>query len=361
MNLRNWFLCSIVGFLSISAHARKDLVVDTLKVTVLSDMVVSRWTHSEWGFAALVEAGSNGKITKILFDTGARPDTVLRNAKALKIELCDIEIVVLSHNHQDHTMGLVSLRNFCLNKNHRAFSRTFVGGREVFWPRPNLDGRTDDNVMVPKSGVSKLLEIDEVYEQGIKALYEKSGGKFVHPISGSALPVADGVWATGQIPRVFDEMTYPGTPMVVNPSNGKKTLDVVPEDQALVINTKKGLVVLLGCAHAGLINSLNYSLKTLEVPRLHAVIGGFHLFKMKVGDEATPGTLTWTAAKLSSFSPGIEFILGAHCTGIEALQFIRGVLKLNSKTVTVSSIGTVFDLATGIIPPRPAINSSIEL
>jgi 7,8-dihydropterin-6-yl-methyl-4-(beta-D-ribofuranosyl)aminobenzene 5'-phosphate synthase len=90
-----------------------------LKITILSTMLADEGI-GEWGFAALVEA--NGK--KILFDTGARPNTVLENAKELKVDLSDVHDVILSHFHDDHTTGLMTLRrDFFQERSRRLFSR----------------------------------------------------------------------------------------------------------------------------------------------------------------------------------------------------------------------------------------------
>ena len=107
--------------------------VSELRVVVLSTMLADTGI-GEWGFAALVEADGR----QILFDTGAHPRTVLENAKELGLDLSAIEEVVLSHNHEDHTGGLMTLRRELSAKNPRALSRVHVG-KGIFWSRP---GRT---------------------------------------------------------------------------------------------------------------------------------------------------------------------------------------------------------------------------
>src|SRR5580700_7555171 len=92
-----------------------------LKITILSTMLADDGI-GEWGFAALVEADGH----KILFDTGARPNTVLENARELKIDLGDVQDVVLSHFHDDHTTGLMTLRREFSKSNPKALSRVHV-------------------------------------------------------------------------------------------------------------------------------------------------------------------------------------------------------------------------------------------
>ena len=106
------------------AQARADATVKTLKVTVLSTMLVGRPSTGigEWGFAAVLEADGH----RILIDTGARAETVLKNVAELKVDLSDITEVVLTHNHGDHTGGLIALRREFMKKNPRALSRVHV-------------------------------------------------------------------------------------------------------------------------------------------------------------------------------------------------------------------------------------------
>jgi len=101
---------------------------------------------AEWGYAALIEVTSAGISKRFFFDTGANPLTALANARTLNIGICDIEDVVLSHNHWDHTTGLNTLRSSCREVNPNAFKNAYIGGEEIFWPRINAG--TNANIMV---------------------------------------------------------------------------------------------------------------------------------------------------------------------------------------------------------------------
>ena len=197
----------------------------SLKVTILSTMLVGAEEGiGEWGFAALVEA--DGK--KILFDTGARPNTVLQNAKELKLDLSDIQDVVLSHFHCEHTTGLMPLRREFSKNNPRALSRVHVG-KGIFLERRGAL----DNPMI-----------------AAKKQYEATGSVFIeHDKPAEILP---GVWLTGPVPRVYPEKNYPRGVEVAKAGGWAE--DDVPDDQSLVFNTPRGLVLLTGCGHAGLIN-----------------------------------------------------------------------------------------------------------
>jgi len=343
--------------------------VDDVRVTVLGDMTVSRWTHGEWGFSALVEVKINGAWKKILFDTGAEPATValnvdrlanlqkMKDASGNPLSVCDADTVVLSHNHQDHTMGLIELRRRCQKTNPNALSTAYVGGPEIFWSRPyttqfpSSTGRIDDNVMLAGNGIAKALGLDAEYDKmGVKGLYEATGAHFVIPQNKQPMELTGfpGVWITAGIPRIYDEKTYPGQPNFVDPSTGKPSPDTVPEDQALVINTSKGLVVITGCAHAGVVNTALYAQKISNRP-IYALLGGYHLLQEKKGDVSTVGTLSWTAAQMAGMN--ITYLLGAHCTGLEAFAILRDMLKMDSTHAVYSTIATVFDLTKGILPP----------
>ena len=108
--------------------------VKALKVTVLSTMLADR-ALGEWGYSALVDVDGR----KFLFDTGANPDVVLKNAAALGIDLSVVEDVVISHNHGDHTGGLLTLRRELMKKNPLAMSRAHVSAN-IFAPRRKGDG-----------------------------------------------------------------------------------------------------------------------------------------------------------------------------------------------------------------------------
>ena len=108
--------------------------VHALKIEILSTMLADEGI-GEWGFGAIVEVDGH----RILFDTGARPTTVLQNARELKVDLTQVPEVVLSHNHSDHTGGLLTLRKDVAGQAPSALARVHVG-RGLFWSRPRAGG-----------------------------------------------------------------------------------------------------------------------------------------------------------------------------------------------------------------------------
>jgi 7,8-dihydropterin-6-yl-methyl-4-(beta-D-ribofuranosyl)aminobenzene 5'-phosphate synthase len=110
----------------------------------------------------------------------------------------------------------------------------------------------------------------------------------------------------------------------------------------MVINTPKGLVVISGCGHAGMINTLEYAQDIAGPDHIHAAIGGFHL--LYSSDEH----LSWTASKLVDL--GVENFVGAHCTGIEPVYRLRELTDLNRSSSVVGATGATFTLSEGIEP-----------
>ena len=148
-----------------------------------------------------------------------------------------------------------------------------------------------------------------------------------------------GVWITGPIKRVYDEKNWFSH---IKIKMGDEYIeDYVPEDQSLVFDTAKGFVLVAGCSHAGIINTLEQTRNNINNKEVLAIIGGFHLL------DATDKHLKWTADKLHDF--GVSKIIGAHCTGINSLYTLRNLMNLSRSNAVVGSVGDSFDLVNGII------------
>ena len=275
---------------AIDTHAAEPEVprtqVNTLKVTVLSTMLADSG-FGEWGFAALVEGDGH----RVLVDTGAHPDTVLRNAQELHVDLSDVKEVVLTHHHWDHVRGLMTLRREVMKKSPAALSVVHVA-RGIFYSRPGKNGESNDMVAMRKE-------------------YEATGGRFVEHDGPSE--IFPGAWLSGPVPRKYPERNWSGAGKVKTPDGIVE--DTIPEDQTLVLETNRGLVVITGCGHAGIVNILTQAHGAFPDSPVHAVLGGLHLF------PATDETLDWTAGKMKEF--GVANLIGAHCTGIEAVYRLR--------------------------------------
>jgi 7,8-dihydropterin-6-yl-methyl-4-(beta-D-ribofuranosyl)aminobenzene 5'-phosphate synthase len=292
--------------------------VKSVEVRILSTMLADEG-FGEWGFAALVEVDGR----RILFDTGANDDTVQRNLKALKLDLRDVDTVILSHNHWDHTTGLMPLRREYAARAPTALSRVYAG-TGLFWPRIGPGNRVDDRMA------------------RIRKDYEATGGAVVDV--SKPIELMPGVWLTGPVARVHPERNWSATGKVRSPSG--EVEDTIPEDMALVIQTDQGLVIVFGCGHAGVINTLEHTRKAIDPAPVKAIIGGLHLF---AADEKH---LAWTATQLKSF--GVQQLVGAHCTGIEAVYRIRELAGLTRQTCMVGAVGATYSLKNGINAGRVA-------
>jgi 7,8-dihydropterin-6-yl-methyl-4-(beta-D-ribofuranosyl)aminobenzene 5'-phosphate synthase len=292
--------------------AQKPHVVQNLRITILSTMLAQQGI-GEWGFSALVEADS----ARILFDTGGQNRTVLDNAKVLHIDLSTVPTLVLSHGHTDHTAGWISLRKEMGAVNKSALSVTHVA-----------PGFFDIHVL--SNGTEQSMRKDSVS-------YIQTGGIIIE--DKKFTEIYPGVYLTGgNIPRIYPEKNYPKG-MKKRDSKGNIVEDVIPEDMSMVILTKNGWVLLSGCGHAGLINTITVIKNNLPPQPLFAAIGGFHL--LADSDEQ----IKWTADELKKAS--LRYFMGAHCTGIEPVYQIREWAGLKRGECIVGSVGASFDLMNG--------------
>ena len=290
--------------------------VHELKITLLSTMLADGAELGEWGFSALVEADGH----RMLFDTGAHSDVVLKNAQVLGIDLASVPEAILSHHHSDHVGGFMTLRRSAMARAPGALARTHVA-TGIFYPRNDGIPGVEANPMIL-----------------VKAEYERTGGVFL--VHDSPAQLYPGVWLTGPVPRIYPERNWSESSKVKTPAGTVE--DNLPEDMSLVCDTDRALVILTGCGHAGVVNIVEYSRRIVRPARIHALIGGIHLF------SATDQTLQWTAAKLAE--TGVDNFIGAHCTGIETVYRFRRDLGLDRAHAVVGAVGASFELGRGINP-----------
>jgi 7,8-dihydropterin-6-yl-methyl-4-(beta-D-ribofuranosyl)aminobenzene 5'-phosphate synthase len=312
--MRLWLILAMAAF-PVWGQAGSGHRVRSVRVTVLSTMLATRGV-GEWGFAALVEADER----KILFDTGARPETVASNAREMGVDLTGVTDVILSHNHEDHTGGLTTLRRGVWKQHEQALSRAHVA-KGIFLSRREGDSGTETNPMIATGDRYRAL-----------------GGRFLE--YDKPVELYPGIWLTGPVPRKYPEKNW-SVQGVIRTAGGPVE-DTVPEDQSLVIDTDQGLVIISGCGHAGIVNTLEHARRVVRVAPVRAAIGGFHLFAL---DDAK---LEWTGTKLREF--GTANFLGAHCTGIEAVYLLRKFTGMNRRTCAVGAVGSVYDLSKGLDP-----------
>jgi 7,8-dihydropterin-6-yl-methyl-4-(beta-D-ribofuranosyl)aminobenzene 5'-phosphate synthase len=269
--------------------------------------------HAEHGFSMLVTVERGERRSHIVFDTGVTPDGMTGNMRRLGIDAGDVEIVVLSHGHFDHTTGL------------DGFVRA-VGPANVpvvihpgLWTRRRLNVPGVDPVELPTLSRRAL---------------EGAGFAIVEHREPSLL--FDGsVLITGEVARTTD--FEHGMPFhEADHGHGWEPDPLVLDDQALVVHVRDaGLVVLTGCGHAGVVNIVRHAQRLTGVERVHAVIGGFHLNGPMFAPVIAP-----TVDALAGLSPGV--VVPAHCTGWAATQAIAARLP---DAFIQNSVGTRYELA----------------
>ena len=251
------------------------------RITVLCENSVGSisGTIGEHGFSALIEPASGEPL---LFDTG-QGLTLLHNARRMNKDLSLVKQVVISHGHYDHAGGLKSLLEECGPK-------LVYGHPSIFKPR------------------FRVKDTGESYSIGMPASREDlevAGATF--DLSQQFRAIAPGVYLTGEIPRVTDFEV--GDQGLYCDCNGHES-DNTPDDQSLLMETEKGLVLILGCCHAGLINTLEHVASMTGRRDIYAVIGGTHLGFC--GQEQLGSTI----AALRDM--GIKKLAASHCTGFAA-------------------------------------------
>ena len=274
-------------------------------------------TQGEWSFSAWIEVGDRA----FLFDTGWSPRNVLDNAEALGIDLSIAEDLILSHHHRDHTGGIETLRNELSKRNPKAVSRIHVA-RGFFTSRPGPDGGERNPMLAARQAIEASGATFFVYEQ--------------------ATEIAPQVWLTGPVPRQHDEHNYPQGPRWVMHQDGHTVPDIIPESQSLVIVAAEGPILISGCGHAGLINTLDYVHSTVSAQSPQAAIGGFHLF------AASDEVLRWTSAAVAERKLG--HFVGSHCTGFESVYQIREHAHMDRADALVGAIGTQYITGRGVVP-----------
>lgn len=249
-----------------------ELVPDTKLIKRLSKP--SKNFIAEHGFAALIEADNK----KILVDTGATGITVEHNLKLLDLSINDIDTIFLSHGHNDHSGGL------------KKFRGNIIAHPDSFYKR----------YLVPKEGVSFELSSPELDPD--KHFVEFHTG----PVE-----LAKGVLTTGEIERIHE---WEELKIFRIKKEDKEHQDRVLDDQGVIVNTEHGLVIIAGCSHAGIINTIEQSIKLTGIHNVYCVIGGFHL--IGPGEAKIDRTIE-CLRKLK-----VKHVVPIHCTGFEAIKRI---------------------------------------
>ncbi|MCP4625649.1 MAG: MBL fold metallo-hydrolase [bacterium] len=259
------------------------------RAMALKDMRFSQSISAEHGFSALVTVTSGEIQRSVLFDFGFSENGASENAKVLNADLATVEMMAISHGHTDHTGGFKSLVRTVGKKDIPMLAHPAVF-RENRVIRISEEAR----ITIP------MLTKEEVEAAGVELV------ESAEPVS-----MLDGALCfLGEIPRKTE--FEKGVASFRYQDNGEEKQDDINDDTSLVANIKgKGLVVLSGCAHAGIVNTLNYAREVTGIDSVHAVMGGFHLS----GSESA-GVIEPTVKALKEINP--YYIVPTHCTGRNA-------------------------------------------
>jgi 7,8-dihydropterin-6-yl-methyl-4-(beta-D-ribofuranosyl)aminobenzene 5'-phosphate synthase len=267
---------------------------------------------AEHGFSVLIEVSRGERRATVLFDTGVSRSGLLYNLDTLQIDLADVRAIVLSHGHPDHAMGLPGVidrlgrRRLPLVLHPEAYLERKVvlpNGDEVNLPAPRrADLRREQIEIVEEVGPSLLVDDTLLVSGEVARTTEFEKGFPIHWAS------RDGVWEPDPL---------------------------IKDDQCAIVNVRgKGLLIVTGCGHAGIINIIRNAQAITGVAQVYAVIGGFHL-SGRLFEPIIPKTV----AALQQLAP--RYVVPGHCTGWRATQEIARALP---DAFIPNSVGTTFAL-----------------
>lgn len=274
-----------------------------VNITTLSENTASAGYLGEWGLCIFIEVSEK----KILFDTGAGFSAVY-NAHLLGVDLAETDCIVISHGHYDHTGGLRDV----LTRMHKMVD---VYGHPDIWARKY--GRME-------SGPERYVGIPFPRE-ALEAL----GANF--RLSPEPVKLSEHITTTGYVPMTNDYEVIEKYLLVRK--NGDLEQDTINDDQAMVIDTEFGLVVILGCSHHGIVNTLQHVRKITGKDLIYAAIGGTHLV------HASQDRLEKTATALLEM--GVQYLGVSHCTGFKASSYLGQIF---GDRFFQNNAGTVLEL-----------------
>lgn len=296
---------------------------------MISNQTITKSPIAEHGFSALLEISyvyeNATKTNKFLFDTGVSKEGIVNNSDVLGINLKDIETIILSHGHFDHISGLISTlgrlkKSVEIIAHPEAFLR-----RWLVYPNGNKARMDflDEEEINQAGGIIRKVDKISFLPRNVNMQSKKKTNQ-----------ANNRVMITGEIPRVTE--FEKGFPLQYKEQDNEINLvpdPLVSDDQALIMNVKnKGLIILTGCGHAGIVNTIKFAKKVTGIKKIYCVIGGFHLSGQDYEDS-----IPLTIAELTRVNP--QYIVPCHCTGWKATNKIIDTMP---EKFIQSSVGSTF-------------------
>ncbi|WED23823.1 MBL fold metallo-hydrolase [Vibrio sp. JC009] len=290
-------------------------MVKQLTFRILVDNTSKEGLPTEHGFAVWVEC--DDKI--ILFDTGQNTEgngILFSNAQAMGCDLTKVDYLVLSHGHYDHTGAVSQLLEVNTKLKVICHPQALMQRRYSIYP-----DKAPRQIAMPEK---HRFAIEALAPERVVLWSDASG-------------IFPGVGFSGSIPREHP-LEDTGGPFYLD--KDKVTPDLIEDDISLWFSTEKGLIILTGCCHSGLINTVQHICKAAGEPKIAGIIGGLHL------NRASAQRLDSTISALADWMP--EFVVPTHCTGEEAIMSLKDALGER-----------VSDGGSGLVIPIPVISCSV--
>jgi len=286
--------------------------ISSLKITVLAEDSVQYESPlvGQHGISFLLEAKRQGQCRRILVDVGQNPSALLYNMKLIGIEPSSIDALFLTHCHYDHTQGMVEVLKAIGKK-----GVPVVAHPDTFRPHFVKDPYLRHVGVMPEDSRPKV---------------EETGGLLFQ--TADPFPFMPGLISTGEVRRQtdFEEVGI----ALFTLADGQMVQDMMKDDLSLVAQVQeKGMVIVTGCSHAGIVNIVRHSVELTGEKKIAAILGGFHLL------AASEERIEKTVAALSQFD--IEMISAGHCSGFRAQVALYQAFKDRFKPLQT---GMVFEI-----------------